>query len=193
MSNFLTHKYGPLPAWGWGAVVGGGLLVMKLRASSAAKAPDDPAADPNNPGAGAGGSSGSGSSTAFLTGGSGNVDNTFGGGSLGMYSYPVASGGSLFVNLHRHPHGDSWHHGGIGYPFHAFDRHPFFNWGGLFGLGGSKDHGHHGFDPGHPGPGSPRPGGWNSDPYQYPRGGSGGGRSSRWADNNASSPGNHVN
>lgn len=31
--SFLTQKYGPLPAWGWGAVAGGGLLVAKMAGS----------------------------------------------------------------------------------------------------------------------------------------------------------------
>lgn len=201
--SFLTQKFGPLPAWGWGAVAGGGVFLLSRKGGGKPKT-----ADPNDPN-GAQGAGAPPSSQAFMYGGSGNnyADQTFGGGSLGMYSWPYDGGGSMFVNLFRHPHHDSWHHGGHDYPFHAFDRHPFFNWGGLFGGGrcnvpgcrerGDHDHdGHHfhGFndhdadDRRHP----------RNDPYQFPAGdrhfgpGGDGGRGSRWTDNNASSQGNHV-
>lgn len=198
--SFLTNKIGPLPAWGWGAVAGGGLLLLKAKGGKppAGQDPNAPGATPGAPGA----------STAVMYGGSGNnyADPTFGGGSLGMYSWPYAGGGNMFVNLWKHPFGDSWRFGGHHYPFHAFDRHPFFNWGGLFG-GGDHDRddrfrGFGGFDRGRSwGHGDGDRGvGWNNDPYQYPRGATGGhfgpggdnGRASRWVDNNASSPGNHV-
>lgn len=192
---FLTDKLGPLPLWGWGAAAGGGLLLMS--AGGGKKKKDPTATDPNAaqnqpPGA-------PGASQAFMYGGSGNIygggDQAFGGGALGMYSFPYFGGSSMFVNLFRHPHGDSWRYGGHGFPFHAFDRFPFFHGG----QGPDRDHregrgqnfGHGGGDRGV---------GFGNDPYQYPRGGGGGqqgpggtgGRSSRWADNNASSPGNHV-
>lgn len=188
--SFLTTKYGPLPAWGWGVAAGGGILLLKARKP---KPPADPAA-----------AQAPGASTAVMYGGSGNnyADPTFGGGSLGMYSWPYAGGGSMFVNLFRHPFGDSWLYGGHGYPWHAFDRHPFFNWGGIFGDH-DRDDRHHEFDRGRSwGHGDGDRGvGWHNDPYQYPRGGGEGshfgpggdnGRASRWVDNNASSPGNHV-
>lgn len=202
--SFLTTKYGPLPLWGWGAAAGGGLLVLKMRKGS--QQAQNPNQDPNQtiaPGAGA-----PGASQAFMFGGSGNIDQTFGGGSLGMYGYPYYGGSNMFVNLFRHPWGDSWMYGRHGYPFHGFDRFPFFNWGGLFGrhgrdgddwgfrhFGDFDDRGRgfgHGF--------GDRGVGWNNDPYQYPRGASGGsfgpggtnGPASRFVDNNASSPGNHV-
>jgi hypothetical protein len=164
---------------------------MKKAGDGAAQGdPANPNAnDPNQPNGAPGGPNTSGASQSFMYGGSGNIDNTFGGGSLGYYSYPMGSSGSMFVNLFRHPHGNKWHHGGKSYPFHAFDRHPFFNWGGLFGSHGHHDDDHRFHDFDHGGRGNS----WGSDPYQYPRGGAGGGGwSSRWRDNNASSPGNHV-
>lgn len=200
--SFLTTKYGPLPAWGWGAVAGGGLLLLKAKGGGKAKSadPNDPNSSPQGQGAGA-----PPSSQAFMYGGSGNnyADQTFGGGSLGFYGYPYGGGGNMFVNLHRH-NGD-WHHGGHGYPFHAFDRHPFFNFGGLFGnsckfckgkgcdrCGGGK-HDFRGF-------GDKGRNDGDRDRYQHPGSpnnhfgpGGDGGRASRWADNNASSQGNHVN
>lgn len=197
--SFLTNKFGPLPVWGWGAVAGGGLLLMKMRK------PPSAGGDPNAPGGGMPGAPGA--SQAVMFGGSSNTltDPTWGGGSLGMYSWPYSGGGSMFINLFRHPFGDSWMHGGHGYPFHAFDRHPFFNWGGLFGGGRGEDHdfrGFGGFDRGRGfGDGfGDRGVGFNNDPFQYPRGATGGsfgpggsgGPSSRFRDNVASSPGNHV-
>lgn len=198
--SFLTTKYGPLPAWGWGAVAGGGLLLLKAKGGGKPKA----AADPNDPN-GAQGAGAPPSSQAFMYGGSGNnyADQTFGGGALGFYGYPYGGGGNMFVNLHRHD--GEWHHGGHGYPFHAFDRLPFFNFGGLFGnsckfcrgkgcdrCGGGRhdfrEFGDKGRNNG------------DKDRYQHPGSpnnhfgpGGDGGRASRWMDNNASSQGNHVN
>lgn len=191
--SFLTTKYGPLPAWGWGATAGGGLLLMKMSKGGGKPKSADPNADPN---AQQGQPGGPPASQAFMYGGSGNnyADQTFGGGSLGMYGWPYGGGGSMFVNLFRHPHEDSWHHGGHGYPFHAFDRHPFFNFGGLFGSHGRGDHDR---DDHHERRGFGDRG--DSDRYQHPGNnnhfgpGGDGGRASRWADNNASSQGNHVN
>lgn len=191
--SFLTTKYGPLPAWGWGAIAGGGLLLLKAKSKGGGGNPN--AGDPNAPNGMPGGPNNAGASQAFMYGGSGNIDQTFGGGSLGMYSWPYAGGGNQFVNLFRHPWGDSWRYGGHGYPFHAFDRQPFFNFGGLFGERGER----HDFDErgrgfGH-GDGD-RGRSWASDPFQAggsPSGNRGGSApGARWRDNNASSPGNHV-
>lgn len=132
MSNFLTNKVGPLPAWGWGAIAGGGILVLKM--SSGKKKPVDPAgADP---------AAAPPASNAVMYGGSGNNyadGQTFGGGSLGMYSPPYPGGGNILVNLFRHPHGDAWHHGGHHYPFHAFEHlPPILGFGGDFITGRGK-------------------------------------------------------
>lgn len=43
--SFLTNKYGPLPAWGWGAAAGGAVLLMKL-----SKGGGRPKGPPNPPG-----------------------------------------------------------------------------------------------------------------------------------------------
>lgn len=126
MTNFLTNKIGPLPAWGWGAGVAGILIVMKMSSAKKAKGPD-----PNDPSAAGGAPP---ASNAVMYGGSGNNyadGQTFGGGSLGMYSPPFYGGGNLLVNLFRHPRGDAWMHGGHHYPFHAFEHLP-----PLLGFGG---------------------------------------------------------
>src|SRR4051794_34810931 len=112
MSNFLTNKIGPLPAWGWGAIAGGGVFLLAKKGGGGKPKPEP---DPNDPN-GAQGAGAPPASQAFMYGGSGNnyADQTFGGGSLGMYSYPYDGGGSMFVNLFRHPHHETWHHGGHG-------------------------------------------------------------------------------
>lgn len=199
MSNFLTKKMGPLPVWGYGAIAGGGLLLLKKKSGSGGGGNPN-AMDPNQPNGMPGGPNTTGASQAFMYGGSGNIDQTFGGGSLGMYSWPYAGGGNQFVNLFRHPFGDSWRHGGHGYPFHAFDRQPFFNFGGLFGHdGGFHPFGGGGFGgrgQGFGGGDGDRGRSWASDPFQAggsPSGNRGGSSpGARWTDNNASSPGNHV-
>lgn len=84
MTNFLTQKYGPLPAWGWGAGVGGVVLVFLL----VSKKKNAPAPDTtSNAGA-----------TKIATPPS-VVNNTFGGGTVGFINPPKHTG-----NTDKHHH-----------------------------------------------------------------------------------------
>lgn len=92
--SFLTNKYGPLPAWGWGAAVGGLVLLAKLsKGGGGARPPGPPppfggpdmGTEPSNKGIGA-------SVTAF---GYGNLDSKinasfFGNGVVEMSSEELA-------------------------------------------------------------------------------------------------------
>lgn len=150
--NFLTKKIGPLPAWGWGAMVGGGAFLLMKKKSAA--------------GGQAGGSGGGGSSsqppndagnysanikesvdtnTSYTNAGYG------WGGGFGFPRDPFAGGGAVFVNLFRNH--DGGYHGGWDHRHHdhmygrggqrrdGWDNNNRFNRGGGRGGGGGRGRG----------------------------------------------------
>lgn len=181
--NFFTKKVGPLPIWAWGGLAAGGTYLILKRSGSK----KDPGAPQGTTSGGTQPRNDAGNYNATIT-----ETQTFGGGSIGMYSNPLQGFGNVFVNLHRHPDGEGWFHGGRRYDSHAFQRHGFGD-GGRHEGGYRGDRGDGGFAGGR----NRRGGGGN-------RGGGNGNvresirrsfspNSSRYRDNNQSSPGDVAN
>ena len=182
--NFFTKKVGPLPIWAWGGLAAGGTFLILKRSGSK----KDPGAPQGTTSGGTQPRNDAGNYNATIT-----ETQTFGGGSVGMNSWPLQGFGNVFVNLHRHPEGEGWFHGGRRYDSHAFNHHGF-------GEGGRHHGGPHGGDRGH--------GGFSGGRNGPPRGGKpgrGGGdvrgrimrsfapNSPRYTDNNQSTRGNVAN
>lgn len=188
--SFLTQKMGPLPIWGWGALAAGGtFLVLKSGGKKSAAG-----GDPNNPNG-----TGTGSTlnekrniTATSTSNTNSTwdgSNTWGGGNLGFLMGPMPSFGNFFVHMHHDRDRGGWFSGGRRYNGHGFEGHGWKEGGH---RGGGDDGGRGGDRGGNRG--GSRGGGRG-------RGGNGGGfgaiarsfgpNSSRYRDNNQSSPGNY--
>jgi hypothetical protein len=203
LKGFLTKKIGPLPTWGWGAVAAGGTFLL-LKGGGGGKSKKSAATQPSG-GAGANQQppNDAGNYTSTIS------DNqTFGGGSLGFLGNPLRGFGNVFVHVHRHPDGGGYYVGGRGYNHHAFGGHGFGDGGrhrgghpgsdNRHGFGGGRDHREPGGNRGgYSGSGFPR--GFSQGHYNPSQGmGSRIARSfspnsSRYRDNNASSPGNSTN
>lgn len=194
LKSFLTKKVGPLPTWGWGAVAAGGTFLLLKGGGGGGKSKKD-ASDPN----GAAGSNQQPPNDAGNYNATISDTQTFGGGSLGFLGHPLRGFGNVFVHVHRHPEG-GYYVGGRGYNHHAFSGHGFGDGGRHRGGHPGSDH-RHGFAGGrdHQQGGGNRggtPRGHAQGHYNPTRGvGSRIARSfspnsSRYRDNNASSPGN---
>lgn len=137
IGSFFTHKIGPLPVWGYGAIAAGGtFILLKKGGAGGKKAGSGPAA--NAPG---GTSSGSftGNTTETIS-----DDQTFGGGSLGFLGLPFFGGRNIFVHMHPHPDG-GYFVGGRRYSHHAFAPHGFGRDGVHRGGFPGTDHRHGAF------------------------------------------------
>lgn len=179
--SFLTQKMGPLPIWGWGALAAGGtFLVLKSGGKGKASANGDP----NNP-------NGTGSTlnekrnitATSTTNSTWDGSQTWGGGNLGFLMGPIPSFGNFFVHMHHDRDRGGWFSGGRRYRGDSFEGH------------GWKEGGHRG------GGDNDRRGGDRGGGRGGSKGGRGGGfgaiarsfspGSSRYRDNNQSSPGNY--
>jgi hypothetical protein len=176
--SFLTNKIGPLPVWGYGAIAAGGtFLLLKKGGGSSAKKKTDPSTDPNS-GATTQPPNDAGNYNSTIT-----ETSTFGGGTLGFIGRPLQGFGNVFVNLHRHPDGEGYFSGGRRYSDHAFRAHGFE--GGGRHEGGRGNHRSFG---GFAGGRDRNPGRENNRSNSIRK--SFGPNSSRYRDNNQSTPGN---
>lgn len=176
--SFLTQKMGPLPIWGWGALAAGGTFLI-LKSGGKKKTGTG---DPNNPN----GSTSTINEKRDITANTNSTwdgSATWGGGSLGFMMNPLPAFGNVFVHMHRDHDRDGWHHGGRRYSGHGFEGHGFEE-GGRRRRGGHDDH-RGGREGGrHEGRGG-REGGRGRIARSF------GPNSSRYRDNNQSSPGNY--
>lgn len=210
---FFTKKIGPLPVWAYGAIAAGGTFLILSSGKSKGGAADGTGSDPSDPNAGTANKITSSANVNSKLNQTISSDQTFGGGGIGFFHHPMSMGQGVFVNMFHHPDG-GYFHGGRHYDSHAFRAHGFRDNGRHFGGFPNHDH-FHGFGGGNDHHGGPSRGhnrdhgGRNHNPFKGgpKRGGHspsrGGNRgriarsfspgSSRYTDNNASSPHNTSN
>jgi hypothetical protein len=134
IGSFFTHKMGPLPVWGWGAIAAGGTFLLLKGGGGSASKKGAPGGSANSAGNGSSGTfTGNSTTTETLS-----SDQTFGGGTLGFIGRPLFGDRPVFANLFQSDGGGLWHGG------RRYDDRPFWPFG--FGSNGQHRGGYPGTD-----------------------------------------------